>query len=156
MGTTRQKVKSKTVEGSCEFADGSLDIQLRGYRPLSLNRQQRMHYRNRKRDLERTSLMLRAATAGKVIPMFAAPVRVTYWQFYARLPMDWDNFGASMKHILDGLVRIGILQNDSPREVAQVILGQTKVKTEGEEGLRVMLEPALPAGWAERAGVQAG
>lgn len=64
---------------------------------------------------------------------FPVVVRATR---YGRHPMDWDNFGASLKPILDALVHWEIIADDSPAHVARLELSQAKSK---EKSLTVEL-----------------
>ena len=47
---------------------------------------------------------------------------------YKTIFMDWDNFGASFKHIGDALVDLGIIVDDKPAIVTQFIPEQIKSK----------------------------
>lgn len=47
---------------------------------------------------------------------------------YKSILADWDNFGASFKHIGDALVDLGIIVDDKPAIVTQFIPEQIKSK----------------------------
>ena len=63
-------------------------------------------------------------------PAFDSPVRITFNHYRKRL-CDID--GLSGKAALDGLVAAGILADDSPQQVAEVIHRQVKGEPERTE-----------------------
>lgn len=65
--------------------------------------------------------------AAEKTPRLASPCRVTLHHFRTRL-CDVDNLYG--KAVIDGLRHCGILANDSPEEVAEVVHKQTKSKDE--------------------------
>ena len=60
-------------------------------------------------------------------PRFTAPVRITVHSIRKRLT---DADGASFKAVLDGIVKAGVLQDDSPKYVKEVSYTQEKGKEE--------------------------
>lgn len=71
----------------------------------------RRHWTKRGRDRDSLLLLLRAPGP---LPSVGGPARVAYSRTYARAPLDPDNLAASAKPILDALVRLGVLVDDSP------------------------------------------
>jgi hypothetical protein len=52
---------------------------------------------------------------------------VIYYIGYKAVLMDWDNFGASFKHIGDSLVKCGVIVDDSPKYVRPFKMEQITV-----------------------------
>lgn len=73
-----------------------------------------------------------------------APVRVEYVRFSCQR-MDWDNLGASFKHVGDALVRLGYLADDGPDVIAEFRPGQVRVRRRPHQGTFLRLTP-IPAG----------
>ena len=63
-------------------------------------------------------------------------VQITYTRYTTRL-MDWDNHGASFKYLGDSLVRLGIIEDDSPKIVKTFLPKQVKVSTKKEEKITI-------------------
>lgn len=62
-----------------------------------------------------------------VIRKHLGKVKVTYIGYKSVL-MDWDNFGASFKHIGDAMVKCGVIADDKPSVVVEFLPKQEKVK----------------------------
>lgn len=54
------------------------------------------------------------------------PIKVVFTRFEARV-LDRDNALASIKHLLDSLEKAGIIENDGPKIVAEIVVKQVKV-----------------------------
>lgn len=63
---------------------------------------------------------------------------VVFTLFVTRL-WDWDNCSASFKLVGDGLVKSGVLSNDSPAVIKSFKTEQVKVKDKAEVGCSVLL-----------------
>ena len=85
----------------------------------------RQHHHAAKRVKDGLLLLVKPQRpAGWVVP---ARVRITYIRHSANL-LDWDNCAASAKHLLDAVVRAGIIADDSPKVVAEFVVRQGKTK----------------------------
>lgn len=67
------------------------------------------------------------------------PLRVTYELRYARTPRDLDNVAASVKPVLDALKHLGVIEDDKPAIVAELVTKQTKVAHVKDEGFTIEL-----------------
>jgi hypothetical protein len=79
----------------------------------------RQHWARRKRQKDDLELVLRAAiNSSESRPIrFKGKVRIEYQRSYFTRPMDPDNLTASIKPLQDVLVRLGIIEDDSPEHV---------------------------------------
>lgn len=114
-------------------------INLPGYLAPGLNGKAgliRAHWATRRREAEVVTKLLRAAWDGTVLP---GPVEVDYTRFYSRLPMDWDNAGASFKLIGDALVELGVIPDDGPEVIRAFRPHQIKVPKKDGEGTRLLI-----------------
>lgn len=133
------------VQGSTAWLrDGWLLVHVAGIEPPGLNGNDgllRMHWAGRKRLATRLDLMLRQAlSAGQIqVEKPKGKVRVTYVRSYRANPMDEDNLAASAKPVLDALVKLGVLANDSPEHVELAALQRKR----GEYGphFQLRIEP---------------
>lgn len=75
--------------------------------------------------------------AKKESPRFNSPVRITITVYRQRL-CDTDNIAA--KAAIDGIVRCGILLDDSAKFVKEVIYRQQKVKSKEDEQTEILIE----------------
>jgi hypothetical protein len=66
-------------------------------------------------------------------------VRIT-WTRYTHNLMDWDNHGASFKHIGDSLVAVGCIKDDMPEIVVEFIPKQIRVLTKGEVRMELLIQ----------------
>lgn len=83
----------------------------------------RQNYHSAKKVKEKYRLLVRSL---KIEPI-RGKVRIEYIRYSNRM-MDWDNAAASFKHIGDALVLEGILDDDSPRVIAEFIPRQVLCK----------------------------
>mgnify|MGYP000412064716 CR=1 FL=1 len=90
--------------------------------PESLNKLLRMHWSER-HDHKRTWTTLVGAHIGGGVH---CPVRLRYHRAGSRL-LDIDNLYGSAKVVIDALVHAGILPDDDPTCVAEVIASQKRV-----------------------------
>lgn len=84
----------------------------------------REHYRDAKIRKDRYQILLLAQKQ----PKLKGKVVIVYTRYATRL-MDWDNHCASFKHLGDSLVKIGTIEDDSPKIVIEFAPEQRKVKT---------------------------
>ncbi|QDU67725.1 hypothetical protein [Engelhardtia mirabilis] len=79
----------------------------------------RMHHHAKRREKGKAALLVRLS--GHPLPRIRQPVRVEFERRVALRQhlMDWDNAGASFKLLGDALVSLGVLADDSPREIAE-------------------------------------
>lgn len=104
---------------TCE-APSTLTLIVLGLEPPGLNGSRglmRMHWRRRKKLEEKIQLLIRSAGPP---PSLHGRVRVRYWRSYRAQPMDDDNLAASFKLVGDALVRLGVLEGDSPDKLELV------------------------------------
>lgn len=85
----------------------------------------RQHFREAARAKEKLFLCARAQRPAAWVPV--EKCRVVYTRWAARR-MDWDNAAASAKHLLDALVKAGIMRDDSPEVVVEFSVRQEKSK----------------------------
>jgi len=102
----------------------------------------RMHWTQRRRTKEQITLAVLASLPSR--RRVAGPVRLRYTLRYARARRDLDNLGASLKYPLDALVSAGVLEDDSPEHVAELVLRQEKVARVADQGFTIELEPLTP------------
>lgn len=69
---------------------------------------------------------------------FDKPVAVTFQRYCVR-PLDWDNMGSSFKFIGDGLVELGIIQDDDIKHIVKYFPEQYKVAHYDEEKLIIKI-----------------
>jgi Holliday junction resolvase RusA-like endonuclease len=55
-------------------------------------------------------------------------------------PMDFDNIGASFKVVGDALEKNGIIKDDSPRTVTELLLRWEKASKRNEQGILIKIE----------------
>lgn len=138
-------MKSMQVQGSQAWLRGGwLLIHVAGIEPPGLNGNEgllRMHWAGRKRLASKLELMLLAAlSAGQIqVERPKGKVRVTYVRSYRANAMDEDNLAASLKPVLDALVRIGVLVDDSPERLEIACL-QRKRGDQGQH-FQLRIEP---------------
>lgn len=104
----------------------------------SLNTLLRTHYRDRGRDRDKWTALLRHVAGRR---RSAPPCAVAIVRRYASRPLDLDNLYAAAKVPLDALVRAGILPDDDPTCVASLTCTQEKVPTRLEQGTTITLRP---------------
>ena len=106
----------------------------------------RMHWTQRKELNERWVSLVRAQLAEvPEQPLYSRsrPVHLEVLRVGRRL-LDWDNLGASLKPVLDGLQCNRILDNDSPAVVRSLTLAQETGKPARLVLTFITLEEALP------------
>jgi hypothetical protein len=81
---------------------------------------------------------LRAAVRPEFDPQH--PCEVVAVRYDTRL-MDWDNFGASLKPVFDGMVGCGLLYDDGPGVVRSLTLRQVHVTHRNGAKLVVRVMP---------------
>ena len=67
---------------------------------------------------------------------FNTPVRILVHSYRRRLA---DPDGISAKAAIDGIVKAGILSNDSPKQIEEIRFKQTKIKTPEEERTEIII-----------------
>ncbi len=85
-----------------------------------------MHWSERRKLFERWRWLVLEAVGEAGYPNFGSmPVRV---EVLRRNPsaMDWDNFGASLKPVMDALVHCRVLDDDNPDIVQELKLRQER------------------------------
>lgn len=85
----------------------------------------RAHWSNNKKQKDLYKLIINQHLQEGKIKKHEGQVSIQYIGYKSVL-MDWDNFGASFKHIGDSLVKCGILVDDNPKIVTQFIPQQIK------------------------------
>lgn len=117
-------------------------VHVAGIEPPGLNGDRgllRMHFKERGNLANRLQLMLRSALGDIPIPKPKGKVRVTYVRSYLHRPMDEDNLASSAKPVLDALVALGVLEDDSPEHIELKAL-QAKRKGRGPH-FQLRVEP---------------
>ena len=71
------------------------------------------------------------------IQPFGSPVRISV-TVYRQIQCDTDNIAA--KAAIDGLVRCGVLKDDSAKFVKEVVYRQEKVKSKEQEKTEILIE----------------
>lgn len=84
----------------------------------------REHWSNRKK--RKDSIKLEFLSQRQNKPKHTGKVVITYINYYATHPMDWDNFCSSFKLIGDSLTDLGTISDDSPKIVVGFIPKQIK------------------------------
>jgi hypothetical protein len=111
----------------------------------------RMHWTARRLLRERWHVLVRQAldslpditAQGEVYPFDKThPCTILALRKDYRL-MDWDNFGASLKPVLDGLVKCGMLADDGPAVVREMKLRQCRPEHGQKPHLRMWIT-AIP------------
>jgi hypothetical protein len=105
----------------------------------------RMHWTARRNLMERWHLLVREALdAANWQPQLlftpATPCVCLALRIDAR-SMDWDNFGASLKPVLDGLVKCGVVSDDGPDVIRHLTLYQQKATSGKIHKLQLRLRP---------------
>ena len=136
------KARSIRASWNRRKADGALVIEVLGIEPISGNRWQRLHWAARKKYEEKLLLVLR--TMRPKPAKLTQPVVVSYARSYYAHPLDQDNLVTGFKPILDALVDLELLEDDSP---SYVTIGQTFQEARGKSPPRfaVILAPRVLA-----------
>jgi hypothetical protein len=102
----------------------------------------RMHWTVRRQLMQRWLVLVRRALEDSPVTHFDRehPCTIIAVRRSKRL-MDWDNFGASLKPVLDGLVKTGVLSDDSPKVVRALTLRQLKSPSKQTGSLSVFITP---------------
>jgi hypothetical protein len=95
----------------------------------------REHFRNAMKKKDRYTTLVRSQTRNK----HKGKVIITYTRYSITL-MDWDNLGASFKHLGDSLVAANIIQDDKPSIVVEFIPKQEKVSKRIEQRVEIVIE----------------
>lgn len=66
-------------------------------------------------------------------------VRVRFTRVSVRM-MDFDNVGASFKFVGDALERCGVIVNDSPEYLTELILGWEKANSQKQQHIKIEIE----------------
>lgn len=82
-----------------------------------------MDNRDTNPDADMEPLISNAPLGANEVPKFDSPVRITFNHTRTRLA---DIDGLSGKAAIDGIVKVGILSDDSPKQVTEVVHTQTK------------------------------
>ncbi len=99
----------------------------------------RMHWKSRVRIKIDIHLSVLHALGGDT-KRIDGPVRVNCTMLYASVPRDWDNLAVAAKYPMDSIVRLGVLEDDSPSVIESMTHRQRKVKTLKEEGYMIEIE----------------
>ena len=102
-----------------------LTLTMPGAPPLQ-NKRERMHYHARGKVRDHWYLLVLEALGTRRERIETC--RVIYTRGYWNHPGDLDGVGASVKPILDALVKIGILPDDNPHHVTEYVVKQQKFK----------------------------
>ena len=119
----------------------TLTIDLPGLLPSGLNVLLRQHWTKRGREKKNVAEHVFAALVGKTgtgWPL-TGPLRLTYTRLTCRW-MDYDNAASSAKHVLDALVNQGVLEDDSPKVIAEFVVKQKKVPHLADQGTLVEID----------------
>lgn len=79
---------------------------------------------------------------GPSTPPMREPVVLQYTRATTGRRHDWDNLGASFKFVGDALVTMGLLSDDSTREIIRFTTVAKPVSTRAEQGTGVYLRTA--------------
>lgn len=85
----------------------------------------RQHYHSAAKVKAKVLALVRAGRYGT---FGNARVKVICTRFYCGSAMDFDNAAASFKHLLDAIVKAGIIADDGPKTIDEWTLRQTKVE----------------------------
>ena len=66
-----------------------------------------------------------------------ARVSVVCTRHYCGNPMDFDNAAASFKHLMDVIVRAGVIQDDGPKTIEAMTFRQVRCKSKKEQKMTV-------------------
>ena len=111
------------------------------YLPAGLNGPKgliRAHWRARSK--ERDTVAAHVFCATRCIEKVKPPVRLIFDRHYCGKHMDPDNCAASAKHVLDAIVKEGILPDDSPDVIGEFTVKQTRVASRKLIGVRITIE----------------
>lgn len=101
-----------------------------------------MHWTDRQELFDRWIWLMKVAVSQAGHPSFdRAPVVVTVTRYSTNF-MDWDNFGASLKPVLDALVKCGVIADDNPEVIVSLSLRRKRSR---EQKLVVHVRAATPA-----------
>lgn len=106
-------------------ASTSLRLTVHGMEPAGMNGVQgllRQPWHVRRNMLSNYSLIMRSKGP---LPSFKGPVDVEYFRSYRAQPMDIDNLTSSFKLIGDALVKLGVVEDDSP-DILHLTVAQGK------------------------------
>lgn len=123
---------------------GHVRLVLPGWLPAGLNGPDgliRRHWRRRRSDKEAIKLRVLASNSATFdLHPVRIPCRVTWIRRYCGNPMDYVNAAASYKHLEDCIVELGILPDDSPKEIAEFVVRQERVASRDEIGCEVWFD----------------
>lgn len=102
----------------------TLNIEIKNQLPLSLNKALRAHYHKFNRQNALFRILVAVETIGKLPPSPLKKARIRLVR-HAHRTLDYDGLVGSMKPVVDALVKLKILEDDSwavtgPWEVTQV------------------------------------
>lgn len=103
------------------------------------NQMFRLAWRGRKAKFDKIKTSVSAVTAGKrpVKPLEKFTIAVTR---HASKYLDWDNYVASLKPLIDGLVMAGVIKDDNWEMIRHVELEQVKTKVGVKKRLVVRVQ----------------
>lgn len=91
----------------------------------------RLHWSKRKKVLEKFMWMIRGMRQDRL----RNPCTLVITNYYARVPMDWDNLAGRLKIVGDALVKLKLIKDDSPKFIESCQLSQIKVDKLDKEQL---------------------
>jgi hypothetical protein len=108
--------------------------------PPGINVLLRMHWAVRKKKQEEFRQHIHRQNPHHMRWEYTEPVIIQYTRKSSRY-MDWDNAAGSFKLLGDSLVELGILPDDNPLIITELIIKQKKV-TRIEQGFEIRIYPA--------------
>ncbi len=103
-----------------------------------------VHWNERKKQADFGHIACKAAIRKAGIKPFDYPVRLTFIPVLGKKARarDCSNYSYAAKIIEDGLVRCGVLQDDSPKYVKSFSISEPVVDRESPSGFKIIIERA--------------
>lgn len=95
----------------------------------------RGHFAEAKKIKDRMFWLVKEQQKG--VTFVKAQVAIVCTRYYAVHPMDLDNAASSFKHLLDAIVKAGIIWDDSPTYIVEGVFRQVKVEKKIEQKMTV-------------------
>lgn len=107
--------------------------------PKTLNEALRSHWTTYKKDSEKIGKEISLQLIGK---MPERPIKKTHiWiRRYSSGTLDRDNKFFTAKHILDNLVKLGVVENDTEENIVELQVSQEKIKRGEPRKIVVLIE----------------
>lgn len=100
-------------------------------------------FRRYRRDADRVKDQIEKVWVRLGRPRIFGECHIVYVRRTCPHLMDWDNLGASFKMIGDSLVKLGVIEDDSPEYVRSVQFLQRRTSKKADTGTVLVIRPSI-------------